>query len=52
VLDQLLAGCAHYNRLPPDVWKQNHLEAIREYRVEERRDKVERKQLEAARRQP
>jgi transposase len=50
VLDQLLAGCTDYHRLLPDVWKQSHPEAIREYRVEERRDKAERKQLEAARR--
>jgi transposase len=50
VLDQLLAGCTDYHRLLPDVWKQSHLEAVREYRVEERRDKAERKQLQAARR--
>ena len=50
VLDQLLAGCTDYQRLLPDVWKQSHPEAIRQYRVEERRDKAERKQLEAARR--
>jgi len=50
VLDQLLAGCTDYHRLLPDVWKQSHPEAIREYRVEERRDKAERKQLQAARR--
>jgi transposase len=50
VLDQLLAGCTDYHRLLPDVWKQSHPEAIREYRVEERRDKAERKQYQAARR--
>jgi transposase len=50
VLDQLLAGCTDYDRLLPDVWKQSHPEAVREYRVEERRDKAERKQLAAARR--
>jgi len=50
VLDQLLAGCTDYDRLLPDVWKQSHPEAVREYRVEERRDKAERKQLKAARR--
>jgi len=50
VLDQLLAGCTDYHRLLPDVWKQSHPEAIREYRVEERRDKAERKQVQAARR--
>jgi transposase len=50
VLDQLLAGCTDYDRLLPDVWKRSHPEAIREYRVEERRDKAERKQFQAARR--
>jgi transposase len=50
VLDQLLAGSTDYDRLLPDKWKQSHPEAVREYRVEERRDKAERKQLEAARR--
>jgi len=50
VLDQLLAGCTDYHSLLPDVWKQSHPEAVREYRVEERRDKAERKQLQAARR--
>jgi transposase len=50
VLDQLLAGCTDYDRLLPDVWKESHPEAVRQYRVEERRDKAERKQLEAARR--
>jgi len=50
VLDQLLAGSTDYHRLLPDVWKQSHPEAIREYRVAERRDKAERKQVHAARR--
>ena len=50
VLDQLLAGCTDYHRLLPNVWKQTHPEAIREYRVEERRDKADRKQFQAARR--
>ena len=50
VLDQLLAGSTDYDRLLPDKWKQSHPDAVREYRAEERRDKAERKQLEAARR--
>jgi transposase len=50
VLDQLLAGSTDYHSLLPDVWKQSHPEAIRQYRVEERRDKAERKQLAAANR--
>ena len=50
VLDQLLAGSTDYQSLLPDVWKQSHPEAVRDYRVEERRDKAERKQVAAARR--
>jgi len=50
VLDQLLAGCTDYDRLLPDVWKRSHPEAVRQYRVEERRDKADRKQFDAARR--
>jgi transposase len=50
VLDQLLAGCTDYDRLLPEVWKRSHPGAVRQYRVEERRDKAERKQLAAARR--
>ncbi len=50
VLDRLLAGSTDYHSLLPDVWKQTHPAAVREYRVEERRDKAERKQLDAARR--
>jgi transposase len=50
VLDELLAGSTDYHSLLPDVWKQSHPEAVREYRVEERRDKAERKQVAAAKR--
>jgi transposase len=50
VLDQMLAGSTDYHSLLPDVWKQQHPEAVRHYRVQERRDKAERKQLNAARR--
>ena len=50
VLDQLLAGATDYHSLLPNIWKQSHPEAIREYRVEERRDKADRKQIRAARR--
>ncbi len=50
VLRQLLEGCTDYERLLPDVWKQSHPEAIRVYRQEERRDKADRKQYNAARR--
>jgi transposase len=50
VLDQLLAGSTDYHSLLPDVWKRSHPDAVRQYRVEERRDKAERKQLAAAKR--
>ncbi len=45
VLDRLLAGETEYATLRPDVWRQAHPEAIREYRVTERRDRADRKQL-------
>ena len=50
VLDQLLAGETNYEKLLPDRWKLDNPEAVRQYRVEERRDKADRKQLNAARR--
>jgi hypothetical protein len=50
VLDQLLAGCTDYRSLLPDVWKQSHPSAVRNYREQERRDKAERKQYHAAQR--
>jgi hypothetical protein len=43
VLDRLLAGETDYDELRPDVWATAHPEAIRQYRVEERRDKADRK---------
>jgi transposase len=48
VLDRLLAGETNYESLRPDVWRAAHPEAIRQYRVEERRDKADRKQLQRA----
>lgn len=50
VLDQLLAGSTDYHSLRPDVWKESHPEAIREYRVQERRDRVERQRFHRAQR--
>jgi hypothetical protein len=50
VLDELLARSTDYHRLLPDVWKQQHPDAVRTYRVEERWDKAERKQFQAAQR--
>jgi transposase len=48
VLDRLLAGETDYESLRPDVWRAAHPEAVRHYRVEERRDKADRKQLRRA----
>lgn len=48
VLDRLLAGETDYDELRPDVWATAHPEAIRQYRVEERRDKADRKQTRQA----
>ena len=50
VLDQLLAGETDYHKLLPDVWKRSNSEAVRTHRVEERRDKAERKQYDRAKR--
>jgi transposase len=43
VLDQLLAGVTDYEPLLPWNWAATHPDAIREYRVEERKDRTERK---------
>ena len=48
VLDRLLAGETDYASMRPDVWRQAHPEAIREYRVTERRDRAARKQYRRA----
>jgi transposase len=50
VLDRMLAGETDYSRLVPDVWKADHPEAVREYRVAESRQKEDRKQFTRARR--
>jgi hypothetical protein len=50
VLDLLLGGSTDYHSLRPDVWKQSHPEAIREYRVAERRDRADRTQFRRAQR--
>ena len=50
VVRQILAGSTDYQSLLPDVWKQSHPDAIRTYRVEERRDRAERTRYQAARR--
>jgi transposase len=48
VLDRLLAGQTDYESLRPDVWATAHPQAIRQYRVQERRDKADRKQTRRA----
>ena len=48
VLDRLLAGETDYAALRPDVWRVAHPEAIRQYRVAERRDRADRKQYRRA----
>jgi len=50
VLTRLLAGETDYELLRPDIWRQSHPEAVREYRSEERRDRADRKQVCRARR--
>lgn len=50
VLDQILAGCTDWESLRADRWKQQHPQAVRSYRVEERRDAVDRKRVRRARR--
>ena len=50
VLDRLLAGDTGHAALRPDVWRQAHPEAIREYRAVERRYRADRKQLRRAER--
>ncbi|MBP87935.1 MAG: hypothetical protein CMJ64_14630 [Planctomycetaceae bacterium] len=43
VLDQLLAGATDYEPLLPWNWAVTHPDAIREYRVEERKNRTDRK---------
>lgn len=50
VLDQLLAGSTDYEALRPDIWKESHPEAVRQYRAAERRDRADRKQFRQAQR--
>jgi len=50
VLDRLPAGDIDDHALRPDVWRRAHPEAVREYRITERRDTSERRQFRRARR--
>ena len=45
VLDQLLAGVTEYEPLLPWNWAADHPEAIRHYRVDERKERTDRKRL-------
>jgi len=50
VLDQTLAGCTDWESMRADRWKEQHPEAVRNYRVDERRDAVDRRRARRARR--
>jgi hypothetical protein len=50
VLDQILAGCTDWESLRADRWKEQHPEAVRTYRQEERRDAIDRRRVRRARR--
>ena len=50
VLDQLLAGTTDYEPLLPWNWAASHPEAIRQYRVEERRERFVRRAAQRANR--
>jgi hypothetical protein len=43
MLDQILAGSTDWESLRADRWKEKHPEAVRTYRVEERRESVGRR---------
>ncbi len=45
VLDQLLAGVTVYEPLLPWNWSADHPEAIRQYRVDERKERTDRKRF-------
>ncbi len=50
VLDRIMSGSTDWESMRADRWKEEHPEAIRTYRQEERRDAVDRRQLRRARR--
>jgi len=50
LLDRVLAGDRDYATLRPDRWAAAHPEHIRDYRVEERRDRADAKQIRRAQR--
>jgi hypothetical protein len=50
ILDRIVAEETDYAKQMPEVWKQEHPEAVRVYRKEESRYKADRKQVTRARR--
>ncbi len=50
VLDRLLAGDRDFAALRPDRWAAEHLQHIRDYRAEERRDRADARQMRRAHR--
>ena len=50
VLDQLLAGVTDYEPLLPWIWAANHPDAIRQYRVAERKERTDQKRAKRERR--
>jgi transposase len=50
LLDRLLAGDRDYAALRPDHWAAEHPQHIRDYRVEERRDRADARQMRRANR--
>jgi transposase len=50
VLDRILSGCTDWESLRADVWKSRHPDAVRAYRVDERRDAIDRRRVRHARR--
>ena len=52
LLDRLLAGDTDYAALRPDRWAATHPECIRDYRLDERRDRATAQQHRRAHRRP
>jgi transposase len=50
VITHMLRGTARVEELLPDVWKQHHPEAVRQYRAQERRDKADLAMMEGLKR--
>jgi NAD(P)H-dependent FMN reductase len=50
VITHWLRGTAKLEELLPDRWRENHPEAVREYREQERRDKADVASVQAAKR--